>query len=205
MTKLKLRIIMAVFGIVLCGISVAMFKVSMFGTDPYQCLVIGLDIIIPISYGTLYLIMSAITIIIIFFISKKHIGIATVICVFLLGYIIDFTEYQIIHIIGEINFIVRVVLLLLGFILLCFSMAVYFTADLGVATYDSIALIMADKNVAKFKYCRIFTDSICVGIGFILGAPIGVGTIMTAFLTGPVISWMRKRFTDPFLAKLGKE
>ncbi len=195
---------MAVFGIVLCGISVAMFKVSLFGTDPYQCLVIGLDIIIPISYSTLYVAMSLITIVIIFFVSRKHIGIATVISLFLLGYIVEFTQNQIVYILGEINFATRVILLGCGFILLCFSMAVYFTADLGVSTYDSIALIMADKNIAKFKYCRIFTDSICTGIGFLLGAPVGAGTIMTAFFTGPVISWMRMRFTDPFLAKMGK-
>ncbi len=205
MAKTKLRVIMAVLGIFLCGIGVAMLKVSMFGTDPYQCLVTGLDIIIPISYGTLYVVMNAITIVFVFLINKKYIGIATIINLFLLGYIIDFVQYMLIYMISEINFAVRVILLLCGFLIICFSMAIYFTADLGVSTYDAVALIMADKKIAKFKYCRIATDIICTSAGFVLGAPVGVGTVMTAFLTGPITSWMKKRLTDPFLAKIGVE
>ena len=40
---------------------------------------------------------------------------------------------------------------------------------LGVSTYDAIALILSEKKIAPFKYCRIGTDLICTITGFVLG------------------------------------
>ena len=47
------------------------------------------------------------------------------------------------------------------------------TADLGVSTYDAVAIVMSNKwKWGKFKYVRIATDFVCVFLGiicFILG------------------------------------
>ena len=47
--------------------------------------------------------------------------------------------------------------------------AFYFTADLGVSTYDAVALIISENwKVGPFKYCRIACDLACVVIGVAL-------------------------------------
>ena len=38
----------------------------------------------------------------------------------------------------------------------------YFTADLGVSTYDAVTLILTERKLGKFRYLRITTDVICV-------------------------------------------
>lgn len=43
--KIK-RILMSVFGVVICGISVGMFKRAALGVDPFQSLMSGLDAVI---------------------------------------------------------------------------------------------------------------------------------------------------------------
>ena len=52
------RIMMSIFGVVICGLSVGMFKHAAFGVDPFQALMSGLDAVIPVRFGTLYVIVN---------------------------------------------------------------------------------------------------------------------------------------------------
>ena len=102
-------------------------------------------------------------------------------------------------------------LLAVGVVIICFSSALYMTADLGVSTYDAVAIVMAGKwKVAKFKYCRIMTDLVCVLTGcglFLLGGGAmkdiptiaGIGTIITAFFMGPLIEFFNVTVARPML------
>ncbi len=197
-----IRVGMTVFGVCIAGLSVGLFKHSQFGTDPFQCFSNGMDTIIPFSFGTVYVILNAVLLVVVFLIKKHYIGIGTIINLFLVGYIVEFSHGALQSIIPDPSMLVRVIMLIVGFIILCIASAFYITADLGVSTYDAISLIMADKKIARFQYCRIATDLICVGIGFALGAVVGVGTLMTAFLMGPFIASFRNHITNPLLEKL---
>ncbi len=47
MTEKTRRILMTVFGVLICGFSVGMFNFSMFGMDPFQVFVHGIWIALP--------------------------------------------------------------------------------------------------------------------------------------------------------------
>ena len=55
---LKRRIGMSVIGVTVCAISVGIFKIAALGVDPFQSLMSGLNQFIPISFGTLYVIVN---------------------------------------------------------------------------------------------------------------------------------------------------
>ena len=71
MNKLTKRIIMSTFGVILSGISVGIFKFSAFGVDPFQSLMSGLDAVIPINFGTLYVITNVVLLIAVFCSTAK--------------------------------------------------------------------------------------------------------------------------------------
>lgn len=87
------------------------------------------------------------------------------------------------------------------------------TADLGVSTYDAVAIIMADTwHLGKFKYLRITTDIVCVVLGVVLFLTsggiwkdiptfAGIGTIITAFFMGPLIEFFNEKVARPILNK----
>ena len=51
-----------------------------------------------------------------------------------------------------------VLCLIIGIVVICFGSALYMTANLGVSTYDAVAIVMSSKwKWGKFKYIRIFT------------------------------------------------
>lgn len=201
MSKFQFRFCLSILGTVFTGISVGLFKAAVLGVDPFQCFVMGLNNVISLDFGTLYVLINLILFIIVLILDKTFIGISTFLNLFLLGYIIDFIHKVVISILPTNLLLVKISLLIVGFIMLCFSSSLYITANLGVSTYDALSLIAAKRNIAPFKYCRITSDFISVIVGVLLGATAGIGTVMTAFLMGPLISFFNEKFTVPLLEK----
>ncbi len=205
------RIFMSLFGVIICAISVGIFKIAALGVDPFQSLMSGLDKLIPIPFGTLYVIVNVILLSFSLIADRHYIGIATFINLFLLGYITQWTYEFLQTVIVNPSMIVRLLCLLIAIVIICFGSALYMTADLGVSTYDAVALILVNKwHIGQFKYIRIVTDVICVVLGavlFLLGGGklsaiptiIGVGTIITAFFMGPLIEVFNRKVAIPML------
>lgn len=191
------RIIMTVFGVSVAGFSVGMFNFSAFGMDPFQVFAHGVWKHIDIGFGTFYMILNLIMLVFIFFIDRHKIGLGTVINIFLLGYVVEFTSWLFSTNIPNPSIWVRILFLIVGIIILCLGSSLYFIGDLGVSTYDAVALILSEKKVARFQYCRIGSDLICTIIGFALGATVSVGTLITAFFMGPIIAFFNNRISIP--------
>ena len=208
---MKKRIIMCVVGVMICGISVGFFKYAAMGVDPFQSFMSGLDALIPIEFGTLYVIANVCLLLFSLIADRHYIGLATIINLTLLGYAAQYTLELLQFILGESSMIIHIVCMVIGIVLCCFSASLYFVADLGVSTYDAIALIITETwKIGKFKYVRIITDFSCVLIGSILyfvatggfkglTAIVGIGTIITAFFMGPLIDVFSEKITKPML------
>ena len=46
---------------------------------------------------------------------------------------------------------------------------------------------------------RMLSDLVCTTVGVILGAPAGIGTVITALFMGPLISFFRRTVSEPWL------
>ena len=205
------RVAMSLCGVVVCAVAVGFFKIAALGVDPFQSLMSGLDKLIPIPFGTLYVIVNGVLLLFSLVFNRHNIGIATFINLFLLGYITQFTLETLQGWIPAPSPALRVVFLLIGILVICVGSALYMTADLGVSTYDSVAITMAHKwKWGKFQYIRIATDLVCVLLGtvlFLLGGGtwsrvpeiVGIGTIVTAFFMGPLIEFFNARIARPLL------
>ena len=199
------RIWMAAAGVLLNGVCIGFFKQAMFGVDPYQCFANGLANIIPIRFGTLYMLINLIQLVVVFFLNKRYIGISTLMNLFLLGYVVEFSENILIGLFGTPALPLRILFLAIGVVVTCFAAALYYSADLGVSTYDAIPLHIASRNpkigsrVLPFKVIRIISDLICTIIGVVLGAKAGLGTVITALFMGPLITFFRRTVSDPLV------
>jgi uncharacterized membrane protein YczE len=205
------RIVMCIFGVLLCSLSVGFFKRATFGVDPFQSFMAGLDEVVPISFGTLYVIANACLLVFGLVADRHYVGLGTLINVFLAGYIVDFSKNLMFELFPEIGIPLRVFFLLIGIVIMCFAAAVYFTADMGVSPYDAVALIITNTwNIGKFKWNRVICDLVCVAVGVALyllsgaelsglASVVGLGTIITAFFMGPLIDFFKVHAAEPFL------
>ena len=211
------RILMSIFGVLICGVAVGFFKRAMFGVDPFQSLMSGLDSIIPIDFGTLYVIVNVVMLVFSLIFDRHYIGLATFINLFLIGYIAEFSLNTLEKFFPALGIPGRSVCLIIGILIICVASSFYMTADIGVSTYDAVALIISNTwHVGKFKYVRIVTDVICVILGVALyflsgspvsgiGAVVGAGTIITAFFMGPLVDFFARKLAKPFLYGKGQE
>ena len=196
---------MALVGMAIAGISVGIFKRAFFGVDPFQCFCNGIANVVPVSFGTLYMLINAVLLLVDFFLARRYIGISTFINLFLLGYVAEFTEDLLARTLEDLELPGRMLLLVIGIITTCIAAALYYDADLGVSTYDAIPLHIADRkpklagHVIPFKVIRIISDLICVLIGFVLGWMPGIGTVITALFMGPLITFFRRTISGPLV------
>ena len=205
------RIAMSLAGVIICAVSVGIFKLAALGVDPFQSLMSGLDALIPIEFGTLYVIVNVVLLLFSLIADRSRIGIATFINLFLLGYITQFSYAFLQGILPDPSLPVRIACLVIGIVIICFGSALYMTADLGVSTYDAVAIVMSSKwQWGKFKYIRIITDLVCIAAGctlFVLAGNAlgkiptiaGAGTIITAFFMGPLIDFFNVKIARPLL------
>ena len=201
------RIVMSFVGVIITAFSVGAFKFSAFGVDPFQSFMTGIDSLFPLSFGTLYVIVNALLLLFALIFDRHYIGIATMLNLFLLGYIVDFSQSWLRELFPDPSILLRTVFFLLGFLFLCFGSSLYMTADLGVSTYDAIALIVSKKwKLGHFRVVRMISDTACILIGAILllvsgndvshlTASIGIGTIITALCMGPFVDWFHRKLS----------
>ena len=73
---------MSCLGVVICGVSVGMFRTAALGVDPFQSLMSGLNSVIPLSFGTLYAAANAVLLLFSLVFDRHKIGLATLISFF---------------------------------------------------------------------------------------------------------------------------
>lgn len=212
MQQQRKKILMSMAGVVLCGIEAGVYKYAAFGVDPFQCFANGANAAIPIPYGTFYVLLNAGLLLFAFCADRRYIGLATVLNMLFLGYILQFSVDLLARWLPQPALWLRLLLMVEGFVGLCLSLSLYMTADLGVSTYDAIALIISRTwHIGQFRFVRIATDFACVALGCTLyllsGQPpknimtiAGPGTLLCAACMGPLVDWFNQRISIPLLA-----
>ena len=202
---------MSLCGIFLCAISVGVVKTGALGVDPFQVFMSGMDKLCGIGFGTIFLIVNSIFFLFTLFFDRRFIGIGTVLNLVMLGYVAQFTMEGLLALIPDPSLAMRFVYLIVGTVGLCFSAALYMVSDLGVSTYDAIAMILAYTwKVGEFRYLRIATDIISIVLGtalFLIGGGtwrevptiVGIGTVLSAVCMGPLIDYFRRKVAQPLL------
>ena len=85
-----------------------------------------------------------------------------------------------------------------GVLVVAFGCSLYQTADLGVAPYDALSLMMSDRLPLPYFGCRVFTDALCALLAYLLGGLIDWHAIC-AFGLGPLCSFSRSTFSEKVL------
>ena len=192
-----IRIIYVIIGLSILSIGLSFMRYAVFGVDPIVCLNIGIANKLGITFGLWQIIMCLILLIFIYIFDRSKIGFGTL-YVMIVGYKSDFVLW----LIEQIPFLeiyplqIRIIAFTLGIFILYFGAAIYIEANMGISPYDAIAIIIAEKIKKEnwFKWIRIGTDSLCVIGGILLKSDVGIGTLISVLVGGPLIAFYRKYF-----------
>ena len=199
-----MRAAFMLLGILLIGICVTCYRLSEFGVDPFSGMNLGISGFIGWSFGNWQLVANILILVVVFFTVRHLIGPGTVINMVGVGYTADFLCWVVLDVLKvEMTPPLRILALCLGTLFASLGVALYMIADMGLAPYDSVALIIEKltKGKVPFQFARVASDItvIVIGVAFCLAAGnnvwliVGIGTIANALLNGPLIQFFRKR------------
>lgn len=207
------RVVMTVISIIVMGFGIALFNVSGFGVDPFTSMNMNISSTLGIGYGTYQLIVNAVIIVFVVIVAHRGlIGVGTVINMVGVGYSCEFFSGLIAPHISN-SLAVRICLLAAGIIVLCFSCSLFFVSNIGVGPYDSLSFMLSQFTHIHYKWLRVMTDIAVIIIGLVVSGGltsllkgdisgvknIGIGTIITAFMMGPLVNFFSKHVTSKIL------
>lgn len=210
------RCIMSLLSIIIMGFGISLFSVSGFGVDPFTSMNMNISSTLGISYGTYQLIVNAIIILFVVIVAHRGlVGLGTLFNMIGVGYACEFFEGAVRSVIADLsdNLIVRIGLLAAGIIVLCFSCSLFFVSNVGVGPYDSLGFMLSQKTGVSYKWIRVITDIAVILVGLVASgglhslfigdftgiSNIGVGTIITAFMMGPLVNFFSKHVSAKIL------
>lgn len=206
------RCVMMLLGILFIGICVGAYRLSAFGVDAFTCMNLGISGFLNMSFGTWQLIMNAGILVVVFFTVRQCIGAGTIVNMIGVGYMADLICWLFQDVIKvEMTLPLRVLALVVGCVFAGLGVAFYMVAEMGIAPYDSVALIIekATKGKIPFQYARVVSDVtvVVIGVTFCLLSGgdlwliIGIGTICNALFNGPLIQFFKTHVAEKVMGR----
>lgn len=188
------RILLLLAGLVTAHLGVTLFLLTELGSDPFNVLIQGLFRTSSsitgwgfLTHGRVHIAVSLLIILVLLLTDRSYVKIGTLICMVFGGPIIDFFTMLLNPLDLQLSPLpVRIAVLAAGCVILAFGMTVVIKSDAGTGPNDLVAIVLSDKLHKKFSIVRMLVDLSFVGIGWLLGGTFGVGTLICAFLIGPV-------------------
>ncbi|CRZ34431.1 hypothetical protein DFR55_101204 [Herbinix hemicellulosilytica] len=185
MIKKLMGVFIAINGVG-CGIS--LFLQSGLGSDPIGVLCDGISRSLNISIGQASLIYNLIVILIAAIVAKGNLGLGTVIYALLSGYFIDFYNWIFAPLkIGELNFLGRLAVYVIGEILLAAALAMLIYFKLGMNALDAVLYKVNSLTGISYAVLRTGCDILYSILGVILGGVFGIGTLISFLTTGYLV------------------
>jgi uncharacterized membrane protein YczE len=180
-TDLGPRLVQLAIGLVLFGLSASMMVLSRLGLDPWDVFHQGLARRTGTQIGTVTVIVGVV-VLLLWIPLRQRPGIGTLANVVVIG----LTMNVILGAFGPPHAIAVRWALLLGGILLCgIATGCYIGAGLGPGPRDGLMTGFAARG-HSIRVVRTAIELSVLGVGFLLGGTVGIGTVIYALSIGPL-------------------
>lgn len=199
------RIGIMIIGNVIIGLGISVFKLSGLGNDPYSGMVMAMGALLNMPYANFQVLLNIALLMIEIFAGRKYIGAGTIVNALFLGYFSTFFNFMLAHTVNAPEKMwQRVIVVCLGVIICSLGLSLYQTADVGVAPYDSLPMILADRCPRIPYFCfRISLDALFALICYLAGGIVGLGTLVSAFGLGYFIKFFNEQLSFRLVERAG--
>lgn len=173
-------------GFLMFGLAIALMIRGNLGTSAWAVLEVALSKILGISPGTMTVIMGLL-VLSGALILRERIGWGTLANILSIGPWEDLALSQIPSVTD--NLPLQIGMLLSAILLMGLASAIYIGVDAGAGPRDSMMLAIKRTTGLSLRLARGSIEVTVVTIGWILGGPAGIGTLVFALLIGPSVQW----------------
>ena len=181
-----LNMLLAAVSLFFNGFGVYLTIQANIGAGPWDVLNLGVSRTLGILYGSASIAIS-LTILVIDILLREPIGIAMFIDAVVVGKSVDFFNH-INAVPARTSLWTGIPVMILGLVIMAYTQYTYMIASLGCGPRDTLLVGLA-KRVKRLPIgaVSIALLSTATLIGWLLGGPVGIGTLICAFCTGPIM------------------
>jgi uncharacterized membrane protein YczE len=173
-------------GFFMFGLAIALMIRGNIGTSAWAVLEVALSKILHVTPGTMTVIMGFLVLSGALILREK-IGWGTLANILSIGPWEDMWLFLIPSIKG--NLPLQAAMLLTAILLMGMASAIYIGVDAGAGPRDSLMLAIKRTTGISLRFARGIIEVTVVTIGWLLGGPVGIGTLIYAFMVGPSVQW----------------
>lgn len=190
-----------ILGLILFSFGISLtIKVQHLGIHPWDVLNVALYNKVGLSIGSWAIIFSILLIVISWILDKSYIKIGTFLNAILIGVFVDLFLW--IDLLPDASFTWTDILVILsGIVVMGIGGGMYNAAGVGSGPRDGFMLSIADKLRAPIGRIRIITESVVLVIGFLLGGPVFLFTIIFTFIQSPLFQYSYLKLSN-FIRRL---
>lgn len=183
-----LNMLLAAVSLFVNGLGVYMTIQANLGAAPWDILNLGISKTLGILYGNASIAVS-LTILVIDILLKEPIGLAMFIDSVVVGKAVDFFNW--INLVPTCKSpLTGIPVMIIGLFIIAYTQYAYMMASLGCGPRDTLLVGLA-KRAGRIPIgaVSIALLSAATLIGWLLGGPVGIGTLICAFATGPIMQF----------------
>lgn len=154
------------------------------GIGPWDVFHYGLFLKFGLTIGSWSIIAGLILLLITGLATKTFPKIGAFLNMLLIGLFIDFFNFIIPD---TSSIVIQSILFAAGTIIIGYGIGIYVSADFGAGPRDSLMLLIVEKTGWKIQWVRNGIEVAVFLLGWMLGGPVGIGTIIIAFFLGSVV------------------
>jgi uncharacterized membrane protein YczE len=184
--ELVRRVPRLVIGLALFGFGIALMVLADLGLSPWEVLHQGISRTTGVPIGTVGIITGAL-VLLLWIPLRERVGIGTMLNVVLIGIVIDLTLW--LAPIEPAAVWHQWALLIGGILIIAVATGLYIGVGLGPGPRDGLMTGLGKRGI-PIGLARGAVELTVLGLGFLLGGTVGVGTVLFAFGIGPLVGWM---------------
>lgn len=187
------RITQLIIGLFLFGIGISFMVRGDLGTAPWDVLALGLINHLPLSFGTMTVVVSGIVLLCWIPLREKF-GVGTLLNALLIGPAADLGLWLIPE---STHLGWRILYLFVGLLLVGLATGLYIGARFGSGPRDGLMTGLHRVTHLPIWVVRTGLEVTVVVLGWLLGGTVGIGTLLFAFGIGPLCQIALRWFTIP--------
>ena len=183
-----------------CSLSLALYgfgsflgvKAGVAGTNAWSTLALGISGLFSLSFGTATLLISVV-ILLIDFAGKGKLGFGTVLNALLIPFFSDLFIALFSFLPSATDPFFGALCSLAGQIIISFATILYMLPALGAGPRDTLMIIVGKKFPrAPIGTVKLFLELAVLLVGFLMGAPFGLGTVLVMILQASIFQFACK-------------